>query len=382
MAVGQREAGGHTNTINQRARRERLVLTLSRVWAWVFLAIVIVFFSISVSLVSEGSVNFLTLRNSQNILVAITPVLLMGLGQTFVIIAAGIDLSVGWVMGLASVVSALVVRDVFDAGTSLEIAVILGFVAAIAATGLVGFLNGVIIAKLKVPAFIVTLGSSFVVRGAALLLSGGQTVAGLPGDLRAVGNNSLFYWISGEDGGLYFLQRPDVSGEALRRMDRVLPWPVIITAIVVAFAIFLLRKTQFGRHTFAIGGNREAALRAGIPVDRHIIKLYTMSAITAGMAGFLSMARFSGGSPIAGEPLLLGSIAAVIIGGVSLFGGSGFVTGTIIGALIIAVLQTGLVMLSVQPFWQFVVVGIVVILAVLIDQARDIVIGRMEAERG
>jgi ribose transport system permease protein len=382
MAVGQREAGGHTNTINQRARRERLVLTLSRVWAWVFLAIVIVFFSISVSLVSEGSVNFLTLRNSQNILVAITPVLLMGLGQTFVIIAAGIDLSVGWVMGLASVVSALVVRDVFDAGTSLEIAVILGFVAAIAATGLVGFLNGVIIAKLKVPAFIVTLGSSFVVRGAALLLSGGQTVAGLPGDLRAVGNNSLFYWISGEDGGLYFLQRPDVSGEALRRMDRVLPWPVIITAIVVAFAIFLLRKTQFGRHTFAIGGNREAALRAGIPVDRHIIKLYTMSAITAGMAGFLSMARFSGGSPIAGDPLLLGSIAAVIIGGVSLFGGSGFVTGTIIGALIIAVLQTGLVMLSVQPFWQFVVVGIVVILAVLIDQARDIVIGRMEAERG
>jgi ribose transport system permease protein len=343
---------------------------------------VIVFFSISVSLVSEGSVNFLTLRNSQNILVAITPVLLMGLGQTFVIIAAGIDLSVGWVMGMASVVSALVVRDVFDAGTSLEIAVILGFVAAIAATGLVGFLNGVIIAKLKVPAFIVTLGSSFVVRGAALLLSGGQTVAGLPGDLRAVGNNSLFYWISGEDGGLYFLQRPDVSGEALRRMDRVLPWPVIITAIVVAFAIFLLRKTQFGRHTFAIGGNREAALRAGIPVDRHIIKLYTMSAITAGMAGFLSMARFSGGSPIAGDPLLLGSIAAVIIGGVSLFGGSGFVTGTIIGALIIAVLQTGLVMLSVQPFWQFVVVGIVVILAVLIDQARDIVIGRMEAERG
>ena len=106
-------------------------------------------------------------------------------------------------------------------------------------------------------------------------------------------------------------------------MDRILPYPVVVTAIVVAIAIFLLRKTQFGRHTYAIGGNMEAALRAGIPVDRRIIPLYMLSASTAGIAGFLSTLRFTAGSAVIGDPLLLSSIAAVIIGGVSLFGGAG-----------------------------------------------------------
>jgi ribose transport system permease protein len=162
----------------------------------------------------------------------------------------------------------------------------------------------------------------------------------------------------------------------LRRMDRILPYPVIITAIVVAIAIFILRKTQFGRHTYAIGGNIEAALRTGIPVDRHIIWLYIFSSVTAGIAGFLSTLRFTAGSAVIGDPLLLSSIAAVIIGGVSLFGGAGSVVGTVIGSLIIAVLTTGLVMLNVQSFWQFIVVGAVVIIAVLIDQSRDLIMGR------
>ena len=151
---------------------------------------------------------------------------------------------------------------------------------------------------------------------------------------------------------------------------------MVITAIVVAIAIFVLRKTQFGRHTYAIGGNMEAALRTGIPVDRHIIMLYMLSASTAGIAGFLSTLRFTAGSAVIGDALLLQSIAAVIIGGVSLFGGAGTVIGTVIGALIIAVLTTGLVMLNVEAFWQFIVVGAVVIIAVLIDQSRDLIIGR------
>jgi ribose transport system permease protein len=159
-------------------------------------------------------------------------------------------------------------------------------------------------------------------------------------------------------------------------MDPILPYPVIVTVIVVAIAIFVLRKTQFGRHTYAIGGSLEAALRTGIPVDRHIIQLYMLSAATAGIAGFLSTLRFTAGSAVIGDPLLLASIAAVIIGGVSLFGGAGTVVGTIIGALIIAVLTTGLVMLNVESFWQFIVVGAVVIIAVLIDQSRDLIIGR------
>jgi len=354
----------------------RFMLRLSRLWAWVFLGLLIVFFVISVPIWSGGSVNFLTVRNSQNILVAITPVLLLGLGQTFVIISAGIDLSVGWVMSLASVLSALAIRAAYNAGLPLFPSVVAGFAAAVVGAGAVGFINGVIIAKLKVPAFIVTLGTSFIVRGVSLLMSENTTVIGLPEGIRAYGNESLVYSIRGEGGGLYFLAPPELTGEMLRRMDRILPYPVIITAIVVAIAIFILRKTQFGRHTYAIGGNIEAALRTGIPVDRHIIWLYIFSSVTAGIAGFLSTLRFTAGSAVIGDPLLLSSIAAVIIGGVSLFGGAGSVVGTVIGSLIIAVLTTGLVMLNVQSFWQFIVVGAVVIIAVLIDQSRDLIMGR------
>lgn len=355
---------------------EQYILALSRLWAWAFLALMIVFFVIAVPVWNEGSVNFLTVRNSQNILVAITPVLLLALGQTFVIIGAGIDLSVGWVMSLASVLSALAIRSAFDSGLPLFPSVILGFAAAVLGAGLVGLINGVIIAKLKVPAFIVTLGTSFIVRGVALLMSENTTVIGLPPGIRDYGNESLLYFIRGEGGGLYFLAPPELTGEMLRRMDRILPYPVIMTGIVVAVAIFILRKTQFGRHTYAIGGNLEAALRTGVPVDRHIIRLYILSAVTAGIAGFLSTLRFTAGSAVIGDPLLLSSIAAVIIGGVSLFGGAGSVMGTVIGSLIIAVLTTGLVMLNVQSFWQFIVVGTVVILAVLIDQSRGLLVGR------
>ncbi len=353
-----------------------MILTLSRLWAWAFLALMIVFFVIAVPIYNGGSVNFLTVRNSQNILVAIIPVLLLGLGQTFVIIGAGIDLSVGWVMSLGSVLSALALRGAFNAGLPLFPSVVIGFLAAIAGAALVGLINGTIIAKLKVPAFIVTLGSSFIVRGVALLMSENTTVIGLPADIRAYGNELLFYLIRGEGGGFYFVTPPELTGEMLRRMDRILSYPVVVTAVVVAIAMFILHKTQFGRHTYAIGGNMEAARRAGIPVDRRVIMLYVMSAVTAGIAGFLSTLRFTAGSAVIGDPLLLSSIAAVIIGGVSLFGGAGTVIGTVIGALIIAVLTTGLVMLNVQAFWQFIVVGVVVIVAVLIDQSRELIVGQ------
>ena len=279
-------------------------------------------------------------------------------------------------MSLCSVTSALAIRWAFNAGVPLFPSAVIGFTAAVATAAVIGFLNGVIIAKLKVPAFIVTLGSSFIVRGVALLMAENTTVIGLPPGIRAYGNEALAYFVRGEGGGLYWLTPPEVSGELLRRMDRILPYPVIITAIVVAIAMFLLRKTQFGRHTYAIGGNLEAARRAGVPVDRRIIALYMLSAITAGIAGFLSTLRFSAGSAVIGDPLLLSSIAAVIIGGVSLFGGAGSITGTVIGSLIIAVLTTGLVMLNVDAFWQFIVVGAVVIIAVLIDQSRDLIVGR------
>jgi ribose/xylose/arabinose/galactoside ABC-type transport system permease subunit len=355
---------------------QRAAIFLSRIWAWVFLGLMALFFVIAVPLTTGGSVNFLTIRNSQNILVAIIPVLLLGLGQTFVIIAAGIDLSVGWVMSLASVLSALAIRDVFNAGVPLFPSVLAGFAAGVGGAAVVGFVNGAIISKLKVPAFIVTLGTSFIVRGVAYLMSENSTVIGLPAGIRAYGNDALLYYIGGEGGGLYFLHRPEVSGELLRRMEIILTYPVVITAFVVAWAMFLLHRTQFGRHTYAIGGNMDAAVRSGIPVDRQIILLYMLSAATSGVAGVLSTLRFTAGSAVIGDPLLLSSIAAVIIGGVSMFGGAGTVIGTVIGALIIAVLTTGLVMLNVDAFWQFIVVGAVVIVAVLIDQSRDLIMGR------
>ena len=353
---------------------QRLLLLVSGLWAWLFLLVLILFFVAMVPIVS--GINFLTVRNSQNVLVAIVPVLLLGLGQTFVIISAGIDLSVGWVMSLASVLSALALRDSADAGVPLPFAVLLGFLAAVGGSGAVGCINGVIIAKLKVPAFIVTLGSSFIVRGLALLWSENTTVVGLPDGVRAYGNESLFYSIRGDNGGFYVFNPPTLTGDMVRQMDRILSWPVVVAIVVVALGMFILHRTQFGRFTYAIGGNLQAALRAGIPVDRHIIKLYTLSAVTAGIGGFLSTLQFTGGSASIGDPLLLSSIAAVIIGGVSLFGGAGTIIGTVIGSLIIAVLTTGLVMLNVQAFWQFIVVGAVVIIAVLIDQSRDLIVGR------
>lgn len=376
MAVESRTRAEFSNGQRQ------LILTLSRIWAWVFLGVLIIFFTVTVLGTTNGRVNFLTVRTSQNILVAITPILLMGLGQTLVIISSGIDLSVGWVMGLASVVSALIIRDLTAPYMDISLAILLGMIGGVLVAGLFGFINGVIIAKLKVPSFIVTLGMSFIARGVALLVGGGMTVGGLPPGLRNLGNESLFYMVSGESISFYFLRAPELASDQLRSLDRIFTWPVVITAVIVAIGIFILRKTQFGRHTYAIGGNREAAIRAGIPVDRHTIMLYTLSAATAGLAGVLHTSRFSGGDANAGDPLLLASIAAVIIGGVSLFGGSGNIVGTIIGALIIAVLQTGLVMLNVNPFWQFVVVGTVVIVAVLIDQSRDLIIGRAESQMG
>jgi len=361
------------------ARQKQLVLVFSRLWAWLFLTILVVFFATSVNIQSQGDVNFLTIRNSQNILMAIVPVLLMGLGQTFVIIAGGIDLSVGWVMGLSSVVSALVTVGLIDGGTSEPLAIGIGCLAGVGSAMIPGFINGVIIARLRIPSFIMTLGMSFIARGVAFLLSGGNVVGGQPPGVGILGNESLLYLISGPGGGLYFLHPPAVSGEALRQLDRVLQWPVVIAFIALAIMSFVLHRTPFGRHVYAMGGNREAALRAGVPVDRHTMVLYTLSAATAGIAGVLNTARFAGGSSIAGDPLLLSSIAAVIIGGVSMFGGEGSVVGTLIGALIIAIMTTGLVMLDVQPFWQYIVVGVIVILAVLIDQARDLIIGKMES---
>ncbi len=319
---------------------------------------------------------FLSVASAMNILITATPVLLMALGQTFIIISAGIDLSVGWTMGLASVVSALVMKGLFDGGMGELPAVLIGFAAGIAVTVIPGLANGLLIARIKVPPFIATLGMFNVARGVALLLSGGQTVTALPPHLTDFGNGYLFYVLREK---VFFFTLPEGLERAdLREVVRVLPYPVIIAAFITVFVAFVLSRMRFGRRTYAIGGNEDAAIRAGIPVQQHKIQLYILSSLLAGVAGILYTSRFTGGSHMAGEAALLDTVAAVVIGGASLNGGSGTITGTIVGTLIISVLTVGLVIMNVPPFWQFVAVGIVVILAVLIDQAQHL-LARAEA---
>jgi len=158
------------------------------------------------------------------------------------------------------------------------------------------------------------------------------------------------------------------------------PVIVILTLIVVLAMQYLLSETRFGQHTYAIGGNRAAAVRAGINWQRHTIWLYILAAVCAGLAGVLYTGRFSAGAAQAGEPLLLDSIAAVVIGGASLFGGSGTIAGTVAGSLVIAVIQYGLVFVDVDPFWQFVAVGVVIIISVLVDQSQRRFLGGQQDE--
>ncbi|MCC7450907.1 MAG: ABC transporter permease [Anaerolineae bacterium] len=339
------------------------ISVVSRVWAWFFLLILVIFFSLA-------NAAFLSVASAMNILITAAPVLLMAIGQTYVIISSGIDLSVGYTMGLASVVCALTMKGLFDGGMAETPAILIGFVAGVAVTVIPGLINGLLIARIKVPPFIATLGMYNVARGAAMLLSGAQTVTALPPHLTDFGNGFLFYVL--RDKIFWFTLPEGLDRADLREVARILPYPVIITAIVTVIMAFVLAKMRFGRRTYAIGGNQEAATRAGIPVNRHKIQLYILSAVLAGIAGILYTARFTGGSHIAGEAALLDTVAAVVIGGASLNGGSGTVAGTVVGALVISVLTVGLVIMNVPPFWQFVAVGCVVVIAVIIDQASEL----------
>jgi predicted ABC-type sugar transport system permease subunit len=322
---------------------------LAAAWSWLFLLALVVFFE-SWARVAYGASFLLNGFNLQSIAMFAAAPLLLGLGQTFVIISGGIDLSVGFVMGLCAVIMARVMQA--TAGLPPGIALGCGLLAAFVVALVPGTINGFLIARLRVPAFIGTLGMFGVARGMGFLTAGGTTVP--------VNDPWLFQMGSAKLLGV--------------------PVPVLITIAVVLALHYVLSQTRFGQYTYAIGGNRVAALRSGINVGRHTMAIYLISAGCAGIAGMIYTARFSAGAAQAGEPLLLDSIAAVVIGGASLFGGSGTIIGTVIGALIIAVIQYGLVFIDVEPFWQFVAVGIVIIVSVLVDQSRSRLRGEIQDE--
>ncbi|MCA3444422.1 MAG: ribose ABC transporter [Rhodobacter sp.] len=318
--------------------------------AWLFLAFLILAFELW-SRVSFGGTFLFNPFNIQSIAIFAVAPLLLATGQTFVIISGGIDLSMGFIMGLAAVVAAHVINWATP-GMGLPMAVLFGALVAIAVAAVPGVVNGLLVSRLKVPPFIGTLGMFGVARGVAFLLAGGTTVPVQNSFFAALGNGR-FYGV---------------------------PWIVIITAVFVLLMHYLLSQTRFGQHNYAIGANVQAASRAGIDIKSHLLRLYILSGICAGLAGFLYAARFSAGAAQAGEPLLLDSVAAVVIGGASLFGGSGTILGTVAGAFVIAVIQYGLVFINVAPFWQFISVGIVIIISVLIDQAQRRFSGGRQSE--
>jgi predicted ABC-type sugar transport system permease subunit len=224
-----------------------------------------------------------------------------------------------------------------------------------------------LIARVKVPAFISTLGMGVLIEGVALLISGGYPVVKQPPYLGMIGNSSVLYYWPGH--GVTFFKYPETAVQTdLPNISVIMPTIVLVTVIVTAVVWFILAKTQFGQHLYAIGGNMEGAIRAGIPVQKTLIKVYTLAAILAGIGGVIWSTRFSSGAYNAGETTTLNAIASVVIGGASLYGGEGTILGTVVGALILATIQYGLVLLGVVPFWQFVAVGIVVIVAVIVDQ--------------
>ena len=320
------------------ARALRLILAT---WSWVFLVLILVFFE-SWARIETGNTFLFRTHNLQAISIAASQTLLLALGLTLVIVASHIDLSIGFVTGLAAVTMAVVIRAI-DPGVPPALSLVLGITVGLAVSLLPGFVNGLLVAKLNVPSFIGTLGMYGIARGMALLVAGGATVS--------IRNPAATYFGNQQLLGVPFI--------------------VVMTILVTLVFHYLLAYTRFGLHTYTIGGNVEAARRAGVNVERHLIVLFLLSAFTAGLGGIVYTARFSAGAAQAGEPLLLYAVAAVFIGGASLTGGQGTIKGTVIGALIIAVIQFGLVFINVAPYWQFIAVGAVIIVAVLIDQLRD-----------
>ena len=353
------------STAKQKRSSSDTLILIRQIWPWTFLVLLIVAFSISSK--TMNNVDFISIRSVQGILEYATQILLIALGETLIIIAAGIDLSTGWTLGFSSVIAAQVMRDQYAAGSAPVVVILLGIVAGLVVSLLPGLINGLLIARVKVPPFISTLGVGGLFEGIALLRSGGYPIASQPPYLGPLGNNSLIYLWPGHSPS--FLQMPaEATNADMAHIIALIPNDVFITFLVMLVIWFVLAKTQFGQHIYAIGGNLEAATRAGIPVRNTLIKVYVLAAFLAGIAGVIWTARFTSGAYNAGETTTLTAIAAVFIGGASMYGGEGKILGTIVGSLIIATIIYGLVLLGISPFWQYVAVGIVVILAVVMDQ--------------
>ena len=310
---------------------------------WIFLALLVI---VAVFGIMKPSA-FLSSFDIKTIFINASVALMLSVGMTYVIITAGIDLSVGSVLVMSGVLAAKVMISLGGGATAAANAgwgVILVGVAIGLLVGLGwGVINGALVALLDIPPLIVTLGSFGMALGLADVLTGGNDIAGIPTKF----NTTIG---AGKVGPI--------------------PWLVIIAAIVTIVSGLVLHYTRFGRYTYAIGSNAEATRRAGINVKAHLIKVYAIAGLLSGLGGVLSLAYFNT-TTISGHTTdNLTAISAVVIGGTSLFGGSGTMFGTVVGVFIPVVLAAGLVIVGVQSFWQQVMIGAILVVAVYFDQLR------------
>ncbi|HTE62477.1 MAG TPA: ABC transporter permease [Solirubrobacteraceae bacterium] len=315
--------------------------------SWLYLALL----GIVVGFWIWGGSGFFALENFRNILFDTSVIAMLAIGMAYLIIAGHFDLSVGSMLIFSSVVAAKVM--VALAGTTEQvqagiyphatIAIVAGVLAAIVAGAAWGVVNGLLVVKKGLPSFIVTLGTLGAALSLAQVLSQGANISYIP---------------------------PAVQSSFGGRLVLGVPLLVIIAAVAMVIAWYFLAKTRFGRWTYAIGSNREAARRAGINVDRHTFLLFVLMGVLAGAAGAMDLARFNTTSIGAHANDNLAAIAAVVIGGASLHGGSGSIPRTAVGVLIPAVLANGFIIVGVEPYWQGFAIGAVLIIAVSVDQSR------------
>ena len=286
---------------------------------------------------------FLTPDNGWNILRQISVNLCLSIGMTLVIVSGGIDLSVGAILALAGAVAAGLLKSglaVPAFGVRLQFTMVGTIVAGVAVGAALGWCNGFVIARFRLPPFVATLGMLSIARGLTMLWTGGFPITDLGPAFGFLGSGTLFG----------------------------VPMPVWIVALLVGMFATIARQTVFGRHVYALGSNELTARLAGLSINRIRIAVYTLAGALAGIAGLIVTARLDSAQPNAGLGYELDSIAAVVIGGTSLSGGRGSVAGTVLGCLIIGVLNNGLFLLNVSPFWQQVIKGGVILLAVAIDK--------------
>ncbi|MEP6506225.1 MAG: ABC transporter permease, partial [Betaproteobacteria bacterium] len=281
----------------------------------------------------------------------VTSIAYLGIGATCVIITGGIDLSVGSILALAGVVAALAVR----AGVNVPLAMLFGLL-----TGAVcGLVNGLCVTLLRLPPFIATLGMMLVARGIALQITDAKAIGGLGDTFAELGNGSLWRIVrTGADGF------PDVVFPGL-------PYPVLLMIALALAVALMLARSRLGRHLYAVGSNTEAARLSGIDVRRVTLFAYVLSGALAGLTGCVLMSRLVTAQPSEGVMYELDAIAAAVIGGTSLTGGIGTVSGTVIGAFVIGILRNGLNMTGVSAFVQQIIIGLVILVTVWIDQLRN-----------